>query len=226
MKKIFSDLGKELGLIILYIVLNIGLQLLLHKDILSNNLFLSNLAYIFIELLILTIFIIIFRKIIIPDYYDFKNNYKKYIKENFKYYISGLLIMLFTNILISSFIGLPANEESVRGLLIDLPVYYFIAAVIAGPILEELLTRQILKDTFKNKIIYYFTSGIIFASLHLLSATKWQEVFYIIPYGALGFMFAIMYNKTNNIWTSIFFHFLHNFVATLLILIPLFLGWL
>ncbi len=224
MKSILKSLGKQLGVLFLFIFLNFGLQLLFIKDLKSNNLLLNNFAYITIELIIFTTFIVLFRKVIVKDWYDFKKNIKKYFKENFKYYISGLLIMLFSNVLISSFIGLPTNEESVREILFELPVYYVIAAVIMGPIVEELLTRQILKDTFKHKIIYYLLSGLIFASLHLISASSWMEILYLIPYGTLGFVFAVMYNKTDNIWTSIFFHFLHNLVATILLVVIYFMG--
>jgi len=91
--------------------------------------------------------------------------------------------------------------------------------VIIAPITEELLTRIILKDKFNNIYIYSILSGLIFGGLHLLAVNSLAEIWYIIPYGVLGFAFALMYNKTNNIWTSITFHSLHNLTALLLVFI-------
>ena len=205
--KVFSKaLGKQFLIIILYLFITS----------LDNNL--VGAAYLFIEIVTLLIFVIIFRKILIPDILDFKQNGKKYIKNNFKYWLFGLIIMAISNIIISSFIGLSTNESGNRDILFDLPIYGIFAMVIIAPIVEELMTRVILKDKVPD-IIYYTLSALIFASLHLLSATSVSEIFYLIPYGALGFCFAIMYKKTNNVCTNIFFHMVHNLMAIILILI-------
>ena len=36
------------------------------------------------------------------------------------------------------------------------------------------------------------------------------DLFYIIPYSALGVVFALMLYKTDNIFVSMGFHFMHN----------------
>ena len=126
--------------------------------------------------------------------------------------------MIISNLVIGNFIGMPVNEEINQSLLIKLPVYSFITMIMIAPIIEELMTRVILKKYF-NKYVYATLSGLFFGSLHLLSITSLIEVLYIIPYGALGFFFALMYSKTENIWTSITFHSLHNLIALLLFFI-------
>jgi len=206
--------------IFLYFFLSISMYLLLSKDIYNeSNLLLSSTANIFVELLILFIFIIIFRKKIVPDFYDFKKNYKRYISKNFIYWIIGLAIMIFTNIIIGYIVGdIPSNESLNRESLIASPLSTLVAVVITAPILEELITRKTFKDVFKNQYVYIIISGLIFGSLHLLAAQSLIEALYVIPYSALGCALAKIYYNTDNIWTNIFFHSFHNLIAILLIL--------
>lgn len=222
MKKInisFKALGKQALIILLYFIITILLQVLLYNYLLSSNNFISGITYLFIELITLLIFIIIFKNILIPDLLDFKNNGLKYIKSTYKYWLYGLIAMVISNVIISSFIGLPSNEAGNREILEALPIYSIISMVICAPIIEEAMTRAILKDKVKPDILYYSLSGGIFGGMHLLAATNINEIFFIIPYGALGFAFAVIYNKSNNIWTNIFFHMLHNGIAVLLIIL-------
>lgn len=208
---------KQFGIILLYFALVIMVQPFFLKDILHGNFIVTNIAYLTIELIVLTIFIFIFRKYIIPDYYDFKKNGKKYIKENFIYWIIGLIVMVFSNLIISSFIGLPSNEEANREILQTIPLYSVLSMVLFAPVIEELMTRTLLKNSFKHKIFYMIFSALIFGSLHLTSVNSNLEYLFIIPYGALGFALAKIYSKSNNIWTSIAFHALHNGIAILLL---------
>ena len=91
--------------------------------------------------------------------------------------------------------------------------------VIAAPIIEELITRKTFKEVFSNQYVYIIVSGLIFGSLHLLSATNITEILYVIPYSALGCAFAKIYYNTDNLWTNIFFHSLHNLIAIIIIFI-------
>ena len=212
------SLFKQFLIIIFYLIVVLGLQLLLYKYLDCSNPILEGSAYLFIELFTMLIFIIIIRKILIPDIIDFKKNGKQYIKDNYKYWLYGLLVMAISNIIISYFIGLASNESGNREMLDSIPIFSIISMVICAPIIEELMTRVILKDKVPN-IVYYSLSGLIFGALHLLAATSLSEIFYIIPYGALGFSFAVIYQKSNNVCTNMFFHALHNSIAVLLILI-------
>ena len=216
----FKLLLKQFLIIVLYFIIVIAIQLIFISDLDSTNLVLLNSCYIAIDLITLIIFIFLFRKTLIPDYYDFIKDYKKYIKNNYKYWLIGLVIMVISNLIIGSFIGLPDNEEANRSILLELPVYSVISMVIIAPIIEELLTRLVLKDAFKHSIFYMLITGLIFGSLHITSVlinNNLLELLYIIPYGALGCALSKIYHNSNNIWTNIFFHALHNFIAILLI---------
>lgn len=212
---------KGIFFIILYFILQIFIYSLLYKDIYNtNNLALSNCATIFADLLILFTFIIIFRKKIIPDFNNFKKDYKKILTNNIKYWALGLAIMIITNNIISIITGgMATNEETNRMILANYPISSIISMVITAPIIEELITRKTFKDVFKNQYVYILFSGLLFGSLHLLTAKTLTELLYVIPYASLGCAFAKMYYDTDNIWTSICFHSLHNLIAIIIIFI-------
>ena len=219
--KIISFL-KQFGIILLYFILATSLQLSFFNDIHYGNFLVSNFSYLTIEIIILAVFIILFRKIIIPDFYDFKKNSFKYLKDNYIYWFLGLFVMVASNLIIGSFIGLPSNEEANRLYIETLPIYSITSMIILAPLIEELMTRVILKNAFKHPIFYMLFSSLIFGSLHLivsLTTNNLSELLFIIPYGALGFAFAKIYSNSNNIWTSIIFHGLHNFIAIAILLI-------
>ena len=130
--------------------------------------------------------------------------------------------MIISNVILSIFIGVPENEEAVQEIFNTAFIYYLTVALVVAPITEELLTRVILKDAFKHEKIYFLLSGFIFGFLHVLSPLiegNILQLFFIIPYGSLGYYLAKIYKNTNNVWSNIFFHFLHNFIATMLSLL-------
>lgn len=212
---------KSLFYIFLYFFLSFLIYSLLYKHIYNEtNNVLSSLSTIFADLFILFLFIIIFRKKIVPDYTDFKKNFKSYLKENFKYWLYGLILMIISNFLIIFFVqDIPTNEEANRMILLSSPISSIISLVIVAPIIEELITRKTFKDVFNNQYIFIIISGLIFGSLHLLVASSLIELLYIIPYSILGFAFAKIYYNTDNIWANITFHSLHNFLTIIYIFI-------
>ncbi len=214
-----KDVGKELLLVVLYLFISIALQLIFYNFLTSKNFLLCNLSYLLMELIILIIFLFLFRRIIIPKFKDFKTNFKKYCSKYFLYWVIGVLIMIASTTVISFFAGMAENEELNRQFLTQIPIYSIFSIIISGPIVEELLTRVILKDTFKHQIIYIILSGLIFGSLHLLNSESLLDLLYVIPYGALGCAFAKMYYDSNNIWVNITFHSFHNLICLLLILV-------
>ncbi len=215
--KIIKGIFKEIQIIFLYFFTVFILSLIFYKGLESNY----NFCNLLINLILLTIFIFIFRTNIIPSWNDFKKNGFKYIKNSFIYYLIGLLIMLISSNIISSFYKLPINETLNRNDLLAYPIFSLIEMVICAPIIEELMTRVILKDNFNNKYIYAFLSGIIFGILHIivsLVSGNYFDCFYIISYGALGISFALIYEKCDNIWASITYHAFHNLLCIILII--------
>ena len=86
--------------------------------------------------------------------------------------------------------------------------------VFYAPLSEELIFRRSFKDVFKNKYIYVLISGLVFGGMHVISsASSMSDFLYIIPYSALGIAFALLYYDTDNIFTTISMHSLHNLLS-------------
>lgn len=222
MDKVFQkikDISKSIAIIFLYFVLNTFLVAIFYKYIKSSNLFIANFINILIDLIVLFTYILIYRKCIFKDVKDFKVNGKKYIKDNFNVYILSYIIMIIINVILMNTIGMPNNEAGNREILTKYPYFAVISMIITGPIVEELMVRKNLRDVVNNKYLYIVLSGLVFGLLHMAVASSLKELLFVISYGVLGSCFAIMYYKTDNIFTSIFFHSMHNLIAVLFLLV-------
>ena len=170
---------------------------------------------------------LLYRKTINKNFKDFFSNFKDNIETSLKYYFIGLAIMVISNLIITIFFsGASANnEEAVRTLIGKYPLYMVFSVSIYAPFIEEIIFRKSIKDmitSYKNnsltKYLYILTSGLIFASLHVVGmADKAIDYIYIIPYLSLGIAFAALYHKTDNIFSTICIHSLQNTVSVLLL---------
>ena len=171
----------------------------------------------------------LYRISLVEDFNNYKNNFKDIFAISFKYYIIGFLIMLFSNNLISIFFSSATaqNEEAVRELIKLYPVYMVFSTAVYAPFIEEIIFRKSIRDCFlslKNnkalKYLYIGISGFIFAALHVVgSASIPLDYIYIIPYLGLGCAFAALYCKTDNIFSTIVLHSLHNTAAIIIFLL-------
>jgi len=176
----------------------------------------------FSSLVILIIFLIIYRKDLKKDFIVFKKNFFKHMDIAFGAWMIGLFIMYLSNILIKLIFNTAGanNENSLQQLIDAMPWVMLITASIIGPINEEIVFRKTLMDIFKNKYIIIFLSFFLFGLAHVVSkATVWTDYLYIIPYGALGLSFAYADCKTNNLMPSIAIHMMHNTVLILFAII-------
>lgn len=155
---------------------------------------------------------------------DFKKNGKKHFKLGFDYWLIGLAVMIVSNIAIGNLtpIAIPENEQMIREAIAMNPFIMLISSVVLAPVLEEILFRKTLFDIFKNKYVYIITSGLLFGFFHVVGvATSIYSWLYVIPYAALGVVFAYAYKKTNNLLTPISMHALHNFITIIQLLMIL-----
>lgn len=166
--------------------------------------------------------IVIYRKDFFRDFKNYFKDFRKNFEVSFKYWIAGLVIMYVSNLFITFVLNkqLAGNEEAVRNYLVTLPLLMTFDAAICAPINEELTFRKSFKEIFPSKWVYVIMSGLIFGSLHVASYIEtFSDIIYLIPYSALGIAFALLYYKTDNIFSSITMHSIHNLLATLLVLI-------
>ena len=183
-----------------------------------NNTTITSIISIILKYLVLiTIFIFQYHKYLKEKWFDFIKNIKKYFEISFKYWFIGFIIMIVSNSIINYlFPGLGKNEESVQLLIKKLPLIAFFLTTIFAPFVEEMIFRKYLQDGIKNKTIYAIASGLIFGFIHVMGSNNALEYLLIIPYGALGYMFAKIINKTDNIYCTIMMHMLHNGFLTIL----------
>lgn len=189
----------------------------------DNDMLLQVLA----NFLYVLIIVVIFRKQIIFLFKDYRDNFSEHFSCGIKCWGIGFTIMIVSNLIINVFLSggqIASNEEANRAILLANPFLGMISAVILAPIVEEFTFRYALKSTFKKMIPFALTSAVIFGGLHLISSIgswEWWTILYIIPYGSLGFMFAISYYKTKNLLVPISMHLLHNGIVYALLLIYL-----
>lgn len=205
--------------IIIIILTKLGVNI----KVLPNNLKIAIMFLINLSLMIMLF--IFYSKSIKENLKDLKLNFKSYIKDNFKYYVIGLLIMIISNIIISFFVeGNSTNETLIREYINIMPIYMIFSSCIYAPFTEEMVFRKSLRNCFNNKVLYILLSGLIFGSMHLLSANNLVELVFLIPYSSLGCVFAYMYYKTNNIFVPMTFHMVHNTIIVINYLLMLIIG--
>ena len=185
------------------------------------------LVYMFIcDIGYMLILFLIYKDKIINDFKDYFKNFGSNFELSFKYYFIGVIVMIVSNLIISFFItnAIAGNEETVRSMIDQAPLYMIFSVSIYAPFVEELLFRHSIKkcslcygDTKSNRLKYIFMSGFIFAALHIIGqVNSYIDYIYIIPYMSLGVAFAALYAKSDNIFSSIMMHALHNTVTIIL----------
>lgn len=185
-----------------------------------NNYTAGDLAIVntFSDLLLVILLIILYFKELKSEFKIFKKDWKLNMDTAFKYWFIGLMIMCVSNITISFITNLStsSNEEAVQGLVSATPYLMLFTAGILAPIAEELTFRKGVSKIFKNKWVYATASGLIFGLLHVIGSGNIVEYLYVIPYGSLGFFFALTYYETKSIYPSIIMHAIHNSALILL----------
>lgn len=172
----------------------------------------------FTDLILVLILIILYFKELKKEFKTFKKNWKLSMDTSFKYWFIGLMIMCISNIVIGIITNLntSSNEQAVQTLVSSTPYLMLFTAGILAPIAEELTFRKGVSKIFKNKWVYATASGLIFGLLHVIGSGNILEYLYVIPYGSLGFFFALTYYDTKSIYPSIIMHAIHNSALILL----------
>lgn len=185
-----------------------------------NNYTATDLAIVntFTDLILVLILIVLYYKELKKEFKTFKDNWKMNMDTAFKYWFLGLMIMCISNIAIGLITSLStsSNEQAVQGLISSTPYLMLFTAGILAPIAEELTFRKGVSKIFKNKWVYATASGLIFGLLHVIGSDNILEYLYVIPYGSLGFFFALTYYDTKSIYPSIIMHAIHNSALILL----------
>lgn len=201
--------------LIIYLFLTFGISLILKLLPPIKNMFLLNIVNLITPLSICLVLIIIYKNCFKNKFKDFQINKNKYLNLIFKYWLVGVLLMIMTNIIISSITkNIATNEELNRTLLNSLPLYSIISSIFLAPINEELIFRASFKEISSNIMVKSLISAFLFGFLHVVFN---GDFIYIIPYASLGFFLAKAYFETDNIYVSIIMHAWHNFLCILIL---------
>ena len=164
-----------------------------------------------------------YKKEIANDFKNFRKNFGQYSDIAIKYWIIGFIIMFITNMIIANITPskIATNEEGVREIIKAIPLVSVVILGFVAPFSEEIIFRKSFKDAIKTKWVFILTSGFVFGLLHVITSFDYlYDLLYVIPYSSLGIAFALIYYRTNNVFSSIFVHALHN---TILVILNIFL---
>lgn len=222
MKNKLLNILKSIGIILLMLTFTSIFFLIFNIDITN----LTEKKYIFYltlsNIILIGIYFLIYRKTIIKDFKDYIKDFGNNFTVGIRYWLIGFIIMVVSNLIITFILnkGLAGNEEEVRGYIDSFPLFMIFNTVIYAPLTEELTFRKSIKDAINSKWIYVLISGLVFGGLHIISyITNWTDLIYLIPYGSLGIAFALLYHKTDNIFSTITMHAMHNFLAIIVYLL-------
>ena len=168
------------------------------------------------------VFIILFllyRKDLVSEFRKFKKDLIINLDTGLACWFLGLIIMVCMNLLLVYVFKSngATNENEVQKLISAFPLVMALDVCLLAPFNEEVVFRKAIYDVFKNKYIFIILSFLIFGGAHVLGSAKTLvDYLYIIPYGALGGMFAIAYSKTDTVFTSMTFHIFHNTILFLI----------
>lgn len=171
----------------------------------------------FSSIMVMTILFIVYRDELRKEWNVFKKNFSKNMDTGFRYWIIGVVAMFILNMLLNTFLnsGQASNEQTVQSMISALPFIMLFDAGIVAPFNEEIIFRKCFKKVFKNKWVFAIASGFVFGLLHVLGAKSIVQFLFILPYGFLGAMFALMYYDTDTVFTSMTIHALHNTILIL-----------
>ncbi|UKI26986.1 MAG: CPBP family intramembrane metalloprotease [Bacilli bacterium] len=177
---------------------------------------------IFLIYYFLIIYFFIYKDTLIKDFKKYFSDFNKNFELSFKYWLVGFGIMVISNLILTYVLKMTTagNEEVVRGYIDTAPLLMIFCTCIYAPVCEELTFRKSIRDVIDNKYLYVLVSGLIFGLLHVIGFISTPlDLLYLIPYGSLGIVFLLLlYYRTNNIFSSITIHAMHNALSVLVYL--------
>ncbi len=196
------------------------------NDVIKNKYVCSLLG----NLLFACIMIVVYHKDLSKEFKIYTDNFYKNIKPMFKYYFSGLGLMILFNIILFFILGeISQNETQVRDILVNHTLYMFFSITFVAPLVEELVFRKSVSTVINNKWLYAIISGILFGGAHIMTNVTSgtfiiSDLLYILPYGSFGFTFALLNYETKTTFNSITVHAIHNLINGIILMNMHFLG--
>lgn len=102
--------------------------------------------------------------------------------------------------------------------------FSFITVVVFAPLVEELIYRKLIFETFNrwSIILSYVVSTVLFGMMHMISTTNADvKTFFLlsVSYFSAGALLCGVYHiSKQNVWISTFAHILNNLIAAIIII--------
>jgi membrane protease YdiL (CAAX protease family) len=181
-----------------------------------------------IYIVLLPILLVMLKRDLVVDW----NNFKQIKPMWFQIIAVGYLYLIIGNIVASyvqTFLGdllsiAPAqsvNQVSIESALSSSgAIFMILAAVILGPIIEELIFRKAIFGLIKSDHVALAVSTFVFGAVHLLGESSLTSALVNgIAYFTMGLIFGYIYLKNDkNIMVPIAVHILSNFISIVVIL--------
>ncbi len=169
----------------------------------------------------------IFRQKLKQDWYDLKANHSHYFKTYLPYWLIALALMMASNFVLFFIVGdgdIAENEQIIRETFQAAPIMVYFSVVFFAPLLEELVFRGAFYYIFQHKWLFVFLSGFLFGAVHIIGASDYTQLLFIVPYAIPGFAFALALYHSKNFYVPIGLHFIHNGVVMALQILVIFVG--
>ena len=171
----------------------------------------------------LTVFVLsiaYWNKRLLKNFKTFGKNFSTYIK----FIFPRLLGMYGIYFIVAIFSAVVTGEvSSVNQENLESMKSYIVVplAIFWAPIVEETIFRGLLRPIIKNKYLYIIISSLCFGLIHTagLEASILNTVVKALPYATMGFFLSYLYEKSDNISTSMFGHSIINVIGSIMTLI-------
>ncbi len=180
-----------------------------------------------IYILLFALFVTLYRKTFKDDFKKLQDNSSKIAK-----YIPLGFLLAFGLQMIFSMITSPLlqdqvseNQQQINAILFSSSgngIMMIIAAVIFGPVVEELIFRKSIFKLIPNDYLAIAISSIVFGLIHTLTSgyNITQLILHTIPYAACGVGLGYAYFKSDhNIYVSTTIHMLMNCFSTIILIL-------
>lgn len=115
------------------------------------------------------------------------------------------------------------NQETINTITRSIPAWMFLAAVIVGPVVEEIIFRWgIFRPLYRvSPVLAYVISSLLFAFAHVAHSVlsgNLYELANMIFYFIIGCALAFAYKHTQNFSAALLLHMLNNAISMAMII--------
>lgn len=173
------------------------------------------------NLLLIIVLIFIYKKDLKEYALNFKKNRKKSIKTILIYSLISIIAVALINSVVINVLNINHITENDSSLFKSFETYPLLVAfltVIYYPIVEEIVFEKTLKDVISNKWLFILLSALFFwyYNIAYTGGITYITIVSSLYYFVLGFIRALSFYKTDNLYIPICIKSLYNLFVTII----------